>query len=55
MHNRVFIFNLIGIFKVLNLGSKYVCVFSGVYYDPFLAAHAASAADPNYRLQVSTC
>lgn len=25
-----------------------------MYYDPFLAAHAASAADPNYRLQVST-
>jgi hypothetical protein len=25
---------------------------SSVYYDPFLAAHAATA-DPNYRLQVS--
>jgi hypothetical protein len=24
----------------------------GVYYDPILAAHAASQADPNYRLQV---
>ncbi|XP_065348103.1 RNA binding protein fox-1 homolog 3 isoform X11 [Cloeon dipterum] len=25
----------------------------GVYYDPILAAHAASQADPNYRLQAS--
>jgi len=31
------------------------CLFhSSVYYDPFLAAHAATA-DPNYRLQVSIC
>lgn len=44
-----------GTVKVLNVGSKDLCVFSGMYYDPFLAAHAASAADPNYRLQVSTC
>lgn len=28
-----------------------IFIFSSVYYDPFLAAHAATQ-DPNYRLQV---
>ncbi|XP_026473402.1 RNA binding protein fox-1 homolog 2 [Ctenocephalides felis] len=28
--------------------------YTPVYYDPFLAAHAATAADPNYRLQATT-
>lgn len=48
-------FGSIGIAAIKRIRCVYslvIFVFCSVYYDPFLAAHAATQ-DPNYRLQVS--